>query len=224
MSSIIWVTHQTPTEDKNVLRRQYFARLSIEEESKRHGDCWKECIQSYSRDARSIGDKDLPFIRDMIKGGMKMVESDDDIVVLINADICVMPNITLKLREACVNGGASWGHRYDFKTIDRLLQNEAEMDRGQWYCGTDMFAMTKSWWDKYNHNFPDAVLGREAWDMMLRRTIRQNGGKECYKCTYHEWHESPWEVNRDLAGNLHNRNLASEWLAANGGDYYDWKN
>jgi len=222
---IIWISHQTPTEDSDTLRRQYFARLSIENESKRHNNCWIECKQGYSRDARSIGDpKELPFIRDMIEGAMKLVESEDDIVVLINADICVIRDITLKLKDACSNGGASWAHRYDCKRIDQLFENQSDLDNKSWYCGSDMFAMTRQWWNNHNHKFPDAVLGREAWDMMLRRTIRENGGIECFKCIYHEWHVSPWEVNRELAGNVHNRNLASQWLAANGGDYFDWKN
>ena len=221
---IIWTSNQTPTEDRDAIRRQYFARLSIENESKRHNDCWIECKHGYSRDARSIGDpKELPFIRDMIEGAMKLVESDEDIVVLINADICVIPNITLKLKEACSKVGACWSHRHEFKRIDRLFENESELI-GPRHCGSDMFAMTRKWWASHGGKFPDAVLGREAWDMMLRRTIRESGGRECLKSTYHEWHLSPWQVDRNLAGNIHNRNLASEWLAIHGGDYYDWRN
>jgi hypothetical protein len=59
--------------------------------------------------------------------------------------------------------------------------------------------------------------------MLLRRTMRENGGVESFKTNYHEGHPSPWEQNRELPGNVHNRNLASAWLAEHGGDYYDWK-
>lgn len=219
---IIYVTHQTPTNDEEVIRRTSMAKQSIEEQLKKYGN-WIICNPEYRRDATSIGDINLPFIRDMINAGIEIAE-DKDIVLLLNADICLAPYATERIKNACESGGATWSHRYDFDRIDRLIESESEFDKGRWYCGTDLFAMRKEWWLKFGHIFPDAVLGREAWDMLLRRTMRENGGIEIKKISYHEWHPSPWELDRDgLAGNVHNRNLASAWIAEHGGDYYDWK-
>jgi hypothetical protein len=140
---IIYITHQTPTTNADTLRRVEMAKRTIEKESQLNGN-WVRCKTTYDRDASSLGDVNLPFIRDMIEAGMKLA-SEGDIVLLLNADICVSPNATKKIVEACSSGGATWSHRYDFKRISRPLESEEEFDQAQWYCGTDFFAMTKEW-------------------------------------------------------------------------------
>jgi hypothetical protein len=219
--NIVYSAYYTPTEDPEVLRRLEVAQRSIAIQDE--GSKWIKADIVLSRDAISIGDGPLPFVRDLISECIKQ-SKPDDVIVLVNADICFCLGSYQKITEACLNHGAAFSHRWDFVRLDHPLLTEDEVGFGQWYCGSDFFCFTQKWWDENNHHIPDMVLGREAWDMVFRRTIKQSGGAEIHRMNHHEWHPSPWELNRDgLAGNIHNRNLASEWLAAHGGDYYDWK-
>lgn len=219
---IIYSAYQTPTENAEVLRRISVAQKSIDMQNE--DGKWVKATINLQRDARTIGDKELPFIRDLAEECIKQA-GKDDVVAIVNADICFVLGSYEKITEACKNHGAAFAHRWDFKRLDEPLKTEDQVGAGRWYCGSDFFCFTPEWWGKHNHNIPDMVLGREAWDMVFRRTIKETGGTEIHRMTYHEWHPSPWELNRDgLNGNIHNRNLAGEWIAAHGGDYYDWKN
>jgi hypothetical protein len=108
----------------------------------------------------------------------------------------------------------------DFRRIDRTMVNEIEIATGTKYPGADFFAFKKKWWIKRSQVFPDMLLGREAWDMIMRDLVRSTGGIELHNATYHEMHESHWLQNRQCAGNEHNKRLAREWLAANGRQWW----
>jgi hypothetical protein len=145
---------------------------------------------------------------------------ENDILVIANADIGVCPGITGEILDACLTFGSCYAQRWDFKRVDRVLTNEKEAVFGKKYCGADLFAMTKKWWAKRRKLFPDMLLGREAWDMIMRDLIKTTGGTELHSAIYHEQHDSHWLKERGCSGNEHNKRLASEWLAANGRNWW----
>lgn len=219
MSRIIYVTSAVPNPDQQTQHRLEFAENSI----KIQPEQWHKCKLQLKRNATSIGDGDMPFIRDMVECAMAEA-GEDDIIVLVNADICFVKCATNKIRDAMESHDSAFAHRWDFGSIYNLLSTEEEVASGTWYYGSDFFCLKPEWWRKNNHYIPDMVLGREAWDMVFRRSIKLTGGTEIKNLIYHKWHPSKWETEREtLSGNLHNRKLAGEWLAIHGGDYYDWR-
>jgi hypothetical protein len=214
---IIYITFQTETDDSELISRISLAQKSIDEENLLHKNWVINRKPIFSRNATTIGDKNLPFVRDMIETGINIAE-DEDIVAISNSDICVLPNITLKIIDLCNKFGSTYSHRYDFKIITELLNTEDDVNKGEKYLGCDFFTFSKKWWIKNKDLFPDMVLGREAWDMIYRRSVKENGGAELDKMTYHQVHSSPWVVYPHLRGNTYNRDLAYHWISVHGGD------
>jgi hypothetical protein len=219
MEKIIYITYQTPTIDKGVIERVSLAQKTVDEENEIYKNWIIKREFDLKRDSTSIGDISLPFVRDMIEIGMNEAE-DDDIVVISNADILLIPKITEKIINICKNLGSLYSHRYDFEKIEKLLETENEITQGKKYLGCDFFAFSKKWWVSNEHLFPDMVLGREAWDMIYRRAIKENGGGELDRSTYHIMHESPWAINREAPGNSHNLVLADNWTCKYGGNLF----
>ena len=181
-------------------------------------------VQPAGRSAASFGDKPLPFVRDMIEQAFTACATDDDIIAITNADIGFTPGITGMILETVGRHGAAFAHRWDFSHVSRPAMNEAETKRARWYAGSDLFVFTKRWWRANGVFFPDMVLGREAWDMVMRNLIKKTCGLEAelHNAIWHERHQSPWEQQKDSGGNRHNRALAQGWLDKHGGDWNDW--
>lgn len=216
---IIYITSQSATEDQNVINRVNLAQKSIDEENSIYKNWIINRNPIFIRNATQIQDVPLPFVRDMIKVGLNLAK-DEDIVVVSNADICVIPKITEKIIKLCSEFGATYSHRYDFKVLNELLKQEEDLNNGEKYLGCDFFSFSKKWWNKHGGIFPDMVLGREAWDMIYCRAIKENGGTELDKATYHQIHQSPWSTYPHLKGNIHNLTLAHQWTSIYGGNLY----
>lgn len=217
------VTSQGPTTNLDVIRRMTLARESRNRELSRYSQFWRSELaldEPLPRNATSLGEvPPLPFIRDLVERGF---EGGSDFVALSNADIGFTPGITGQVLDALAAGGACWAHRWDFYRVNQLARSEAQVRKARWYPGSDFFAFTRDWWNTHGRVFPDMVLGREAWDLIMRHTMRRAGGREIHLAIYHERHESPWEVTRDLPGNGYNRKLAEQWMAEYGGGWNDW--
>lgn len=214
---IIYITFQSSTNDQSIIDRVNLAQKSVDEENLLYNNWVIHRNLNLKRDATAIGDVVLPFIRDMIESGMDIADNDD-IVVISNADICIIPEITKKIIKLCNTFGALYSHRYDFEVLNNLLKDEQELNNGKKYLGCDFFAFLKNWWIKNENIFPDMVLGREVWDMIYRRAIKDLGGIELDKATYHQIHQSPWSTYPNLAGNAYNLNLSYKWLLKHGGN------
>lgn len=167
----------------------------------------------------------LPKVKDLIEYAISKAETGEDIIMLTNADICLVPGLTGYIIHEVERRGAAYFHRHDFSRIDRLLKSEVEISRGKWYCGSDTFVFTKLWWQAHRDIFPDMYFAREFWDMIFRNMIKRSGGTEIHNAIYHEKHKSFWESkeNRNCQENLHNKALAQRWLETYGGDWNDWK-
>jgi hypothetical protein len=221
------VTSYGSTPSEETVRRMDNAKRSWNEEQVLSGGRWERVTFRPRRTASSLGEVPLPFIRDMFE--CVPDAPDDDIIVVTNADIHFTPGLTGQILDRCARFGCCFAHRWDFSKITRLAYNEHEVFiKGRFYPGSDLFACTPAWWRKHGSVFPDMVLGREAWDLILRNAMKrsvppsQRKRIELKCAIYHEWHQSPWEMNRGLAGNVHNRTLASRWLSKFGGSASDY--
>jgi hypothetical protein len=88
--------------------------------------------------------------------------------------------------------------------------------------GSDLYAFRVGWWRRFGAEMPDMLLGREAWDPILRLLIDEtHPGRNptLYDLIYHEKHASIWENpnnKRTLGSQLHNINLARRWMRGHG--------
>lgn len=209
----------------DALRRRQLAEMSRKHEYDLFPQAWIGVVPVIERDGRSLGDSDVPFVRDLILSAEAATTNDDDIIVIHNDDIGFRSNLTLDVLSACRLQGSCFAHRWDFHRVNRAAASDADLQSAQWYAGSDLFAFTRRWWKHNGPLFPDMVLGREGWDMVMRNLIKRSGGAELHKAIWHERHQSRWEqAGANLPGNDHNRKLAHAWLAKFGGDWNDWKN
>lgn len=208
----VWAGVYHPSE---ALTRQVIAKETWDREAKSYG-YWKDCRfadSESSRSAKDIGETvALPFLHDMIDNVIETKQPvDEDIIMLTNADICLVTGLGREIADACKAHGSTYCHRWDFKRVLTHIERH-QLVMGQWYVGCDLFAFTVKWWKENRSKLPPFILGRECWDWVFRELIKQTGGVETKKGIYHEKHASPWEMKRDLAGNLHNRSYARAWL------------
>ena len=224
---IRFVTTQHPNSDPATK-----ARLQRAAEGRKPDTATWETAETpaLTRTAQQIGDKPLPFVRDLIDAAKQGLRPHD-ILVLCNADIGIVEGTTSRLLEAVRNHGCAFAHRWDFHgpaLARRLPRHESDLKQARWYAGSDFFAFSVGWWDQNGGIFPDMVWGREAWDMVMRNLMKRSAGSaagaiELHNSIWHERHASPWEQNLRLPGNEHNRRLATTWLARYGGSWNDWQ-
>ena len=165
----------------------------------------------YKREKRN-----LPFIKDIIRQGCVGLK-DNETIVFTNADTCMSPILTECLLGAFQSMDAIHCHRRDFKALQWPL-NAEEIEKGEWYPGTDLFAMKVGFWRGIQADFPDMITGAEAWDKIMRELLIKSGAGELYNMIYHEQHNSYWSTKENKMtspANVHNRTLAREWLQAN---------
>ena len=224
--TIHFATSASATPDASTARRLHLAHRSRKAEMEATGR-WKTVEFSQTRDGTSVGAKPLPFVRDMIAAARAATSKPDDILCIANADIGFTAGITGLILMGCQRYGAVFAHRWDFHKVnegsDVTAITEARVRRGRWYAGSDLFAFTVKWWDEHGHKFPDMLLAREGWDMILRNLIKSTKGSEIHQAIWHERHPSLWEQQPNLEGNNYNRRLAKNWLDTHGGHPNDWQ-
>lgn len=156
------------------------------------------------------GDRQVPYVKDLLDYAAARVYSDNDLIVLTNTDTCFSADLTelLNYRQLAV------GRRRDFQQLSDILAPN-EVRNGQPYCGADLFAMTAGWWKAHRDEFPDMIIGCEAWDAVLAQLMLRRGAEETWDFVYHERHPSHWEQPHNkysLPGQIHNLRLAATRL------------
>ena len=226
-TKLIHVFSQYEGRQGDTLRRHLLASASWNREYQFAN--WKQVPildSEVKRTSELCGDSDrkLPFVKDIVELALKKGRSsptnvlpDDTIIVLTNDDTCFVPGISQMILRQVGMAGAVFAHRFDFYArLSRLLE-PAEIRRGTPHPGQDLFAFTVRWWKAHADEFPDFVLGCEAWDWILRELIKKYCGGEIVEGVYHEWHPPFWAQHRlENKANVYNRNLAREWLAQHG--------
>lgn len=220
VGKIVW----KPIEENMASLNQVYADYEMNEEAeRRHELALQTQLEEYRladwcnyKSYHTKGDPPLK-IKDIIQCGIEMHHDDFGIIVVTNNDTCFSPGITSQIIRACEVAGSGYAHRWDSPVPLVCPLNAWEIRNLEWYPGCDLFCFTVAWWKQFRDDFPDMVIGCEAWDRIMRELIRSTGGSELIEAIYHERHESKWEVERMThPGNIHNRKLAREWLKARG--------
>lgn len=97
-----------------------------------------------------------------------------------------------------------------------------EIEEGTDYAGADLFFFRVRWWTRWRKSFPDMLLGREAWDCVMRHLIEETNENKplaLVNVCLHERHNNGWEnpsIRYSLPGQIHNLSLAKAFLKQRG--------
>jgi hypothetical protein len=197
------------------LRRHAVAKTSWESEyassNLAPSYIWQRDVKRDSR-TQLRDRRNLFFIKDMLDIAAARSGSEDEILVLTNADVGMLPGTARRVGWLVSRFGSCFGHRMDwFEPIKRPLTRD-EVLAGRWYCGSDLFGMSVGWWKLNRAEYPDMLVGSEAWDWIMRELMISKGGVILEGALYHEHHE-----RQNLEpGRTWNRRHATSWLRARG--------
>lgn len=189
------------------------ARASWEREYAKGG--WEDAPvhdEELRRNGTVLGDRAVPFVKDLLRLGMRRCTSPDDIVVIVNSDVGVTPGATEVLRKVVRAHGAAFCYRFNFDKPQ--ISDWVDAVSGYWDGGLDLFAFTKRWLDANLGTLPDFLLGRPHWDLVYRDHIRQTGGGDATGCVWHQRHKAFWTSGGN-PGNDYNTRLAQQFFRAN---------
>ena len=189
-------------------------------------------VTEVPRSSRDFGDtRTLPFIHDMVEQAVAKTRKPTDVVILINADICLTPWGADAVERAVKQYGACHCTRLNFPRPMQIVKHRRQLAGGIWFAGTDLVAFSVKWWTEHKAEFPDMVLACECWDLVMRNLINITGGVDVPDAIYHEIHDSYWYDGarsrpREFPGNAHNQRLSKLFFEANksrGADPDDWR-
>jgi hypothetical protein len=153
--------------------------------------------------------KPLPFVKDIIDRGIANANGKgDDMILFTNDDIAMSEQLCDGIAIGPLLG---WGTRYDFHELPEPL-NYDTICLGQWHPGADLFYFTVDQWKEIRPEFPDMVYACQAWDLVLRRIIKEKGGVELPGVIAHELHPQWWVAHQYSPANRHNLRLAQKFF------------
>lgn len=167
------------------------------------------------------GSRKLPFIRDLFDYGCS-TWNNDDIVLFSNSDIGFAGDASIRVAIACLNHDCGYAFRRDFPRLLRA-PDDATLDSGTPYCGTDVFFFRVGWWSAHRTEMPDMLIGREAWDPCLRTVMEISESGRKLGLDHICWHESHggdghWGQTGKrftMRGQIHNLKLAKDFMRIN---------
>jgi hypothetical protein len=226
---IIHVTSLYKDDDKDYNRRSILAQST-----------WKKLYENQKIIPATINEdiynKEIPKIKDLFESGYNMCLNDNDIIMYTNSDICLTEDLYQKVVESCNKYECTFSFRKDFlfeldRPMSKIMIENTKYSGGNIYPeGADLFAVTKSWWEKWRDYLPnDQVIGRPTWDWVFRITMgksiegdivfsqtfeEQGTICETPNISYHESHNSYWERSENLLDedSLKNTRIAYNWM------------
>lgn len=178
-----------------------------------------QCIpvheEGLQRNAKTVlGDiKTLPFWKDVIDAGIERTRpSDGDVVVWTNDDVAISEGTGLEILEM----KCGWASRRDFMALPRRVTKDA-VAKGSPHPGADMLFFPVDQWPMLRTQFPDFVLGREAFDMVYRNILCGVAwAGELKNVLAHSLHEQHWQKYWDHPSSKHNNRLGAEYASSKG--------
>jgi hypothetical protein len=204
---IIHAWNDYPYRQFDAQGRHEVAKRSWEEEYKRGR--WIPCPvhdSQLTRNAQSIGEpKPLPFVNDIIEAAASQAQPDD-YICLTNDDTIFVHGLT----DLILDGPMQWSSRWEHVMVKEPLTPQTIQKNAWKHVGADIFVFTKRWWLEVHSEFPDMILAREAWDLVLRTLISLKGGQESIALCAHIIHQPEWHSpeHRESVSNLFNRDAA----------------
>jgi hypothetical protein len=175
-------------------------------------------------------DRDMIFVNDLIQVAYDKCDLDSgkDAILLCNSDSCFSVEMYDKIAAIFQSGVEGFcGPRRDFNRLEEALY-PSQIIQGVDYVGTDIVVLRPSWWEKHKAEFPDMVLGAEAWDCVMRwQMIHRDKLPFVRDLVYHEKHSSRWEERHNintLPSQRHNLTVAIQALEElNAKHGFNWK-
>jgi len=142
----------------------------------------------------------LPFVSDMLREGLANLDHQDDILIMVNSDICLSSEAVGIIRafmdsrdiNCCYANRVDvpFGQHPSFEDIQRIEKS----------TGIDLFAFRPSSMEAEGLTKVQLYLGREGWDSAWASVVKH---KLPWNICYHWIHDSEWK--RDDAKNVFNR-------------------
>lgn len=167
------------------------------------------------------GERRLPYLHDLFDHAANQLDGRD-IIVFSNADLCMAPDACVRIVAALQVNDAGYAFRKDAYYRLTKPPTAEEIQQGTDYAGADLFFFRVCWWTAYRKRFPDMLLGREAWDCIMRHLIEETNGNKplaLENICLHERHANGWEnpnIRHTIAGQIHNLKLAKLFLKQRG--------
>lgn len=157
-------------------------------------------------------ERGVPYVKDMLREGMRKTKSDSDIVVLTNSDIGFTVGMTESLTRLVGAKGAAYAYRFNFDG-PQIARSQVQTAAGGYDGGLDLFAFTRKWLKEHFDSLPDMVMGRTMWDLVYRDLVKKTGGGELYGSIWHQRHKSFWTQMPTTPGNDYNTAIAKDWAS-----------
>jgi len=165
-----------------------------------------------------------PLVNEMLKEGMSLLEQSDDILVVMNRDICLIPEATALLRNYMDTHGVNecFAQRIEINTAGLLGYND--LAGKTHYPGIDLFAFRKDSEVMRGLVDIDFKLGRMAYDSFWAYRIKH---KIPYNICYHIPHDSEWKTDKANSDNRYNTLQIEKYSTKDDlsielyGDYFD---
>jgi hypothetical protein len=151
--------------------------------------------------------EEWPTVNEMLREGLECLAHPDDILIIINRDICLVPEATAIIRNYMDthNIDACYAKRVDCFS-DGLLKFD-QISQMKEYEGIDLFAFrSNASCISELINVP-LKLGRVAWDNFWADRIKN---KLPYNVCYHLAHGAEWKTPSAFDDNRHNMSVISE--------------
>lgn len=182
--------------------------------------------EDLTRTGADIGDKPLPYCRDLFDIACRYA-MPEDIVVYVNRDI----GLTTMAVERLL-AGVSRGSGVTVCPRRMLYPRKYRAYKSVTNCkhdgGFDVMAVTPRWWHDNRDDMPDMLIGREAWDTVFRTLAEERADEagllahvsstraewvnsKAYTddVCWHEPHDATWSLERTTnPGQKHNRKMA----------------
>jgi hypothetical protein len=212
---IVHVWNDYPYRQQDAGYRHGVAKASWEQEYKKGR--WIPCPipdAQLPRTAQSVGEsKPLPFVNDIINIAAEQAQPDD-LICLTNDDTIFVSDLTERLLNT---EPPFWSSRWEHAKVNGPLNAQSIKNNSWKHVGADIFVFTKRWWMEHGGEFPDFIVAREQWDLIMRSMINLRGGHEEDALCAHIIHEPEWHSAqfRESVGNLFNRESAQRFVRAN---------
>jgi len=146
-------------------------------------------------------EKGIPLVNEMLKVGLEKCTHPDDILIMTNRDICLVPQATGIIRTFMDNRNidACFVQRVD--TQYSKPPTFMELAGLPQYSGIDVFCFRPSYAKLPELLSLDLMLGRELWDCFYASIIKC---RLPYNVAYHWPHIGQWQKGPD-DGNMFNR-------------------
>lgn len=144
----------------------------------------------------------LPFVNEILKDGLELLSHQDDLLIIVNRDICLTNESTAIIRAYMDSLGLSscYAKRAEIDFITHPLSFN-DIQKYQSAPGIDLFVFRKDADCIQELLETDLYLGRIGWDNFWADRIQY---EIPFKICYHQIHHSDWTTEKGVKENTHN--------------------